>query len=63
MSTTELAEQIKALPDEERAKLIEQLHKDAPAWIPESFREGMADIAAGRTVELDEVLRRPLPPK
>jgi len=56
MSATELVEQIEALPEQERAKVIEQLHAHAPKWIPESFREGMADIAAGRVVDLDEAL-------
>ncbi len=61
MNTAELTEQIVALPEEERARLIEQLHANAPAWIPASFREGMVDIAAGRVVELDEALRPPPP--
>ena len=60
MSATELVEQIEALPEQERAEVIERLHAHAPAWIPESFREGMADIADGRVVDLDEVLKRPL---
>ena len=59
MNTTELLEQIESLPNEEKARLIERLHAKAPSWIPDSFREGMADIAAGRTVELDEALKRP----
>lgn len=59
MNTTELAEQTEALPEEERAEFIERLHANAPAWILESFREGMADIAAGRIVELDEAIDRP----
>jgi predicted transcriptional regulator len=58
MSAGELVEQIEALPERERAEVIERLHAHAPAWIPESFREGMADIAAGRSVDLDEALPR-----
>jgi len=61
MSATELVEQIEALPEKERAEVIEQLHAHAPKWIPESFREGMADIAAGRTVGLDDALSKPFP--
>ena len=61
MSATELVEQIEALPELERAKVIEQLHAHAPKWIPESFREGMADIAAGRVIDLDDALNRPFP--
>jgi predicted transcriptional regulator len=61
MSATELVEQIEALPEQARAEVIEQLHAHAPKWIPDSFREGMADIAAGRTVGLDDALSRPFP--
>jgi len=61
MSAIELVEQIEALPEQARAEVIERLHAHAPTWIPESFREGMADIAAGRAVDLDEALKRPLP--
>ena len=61
MSATELVEQIEALPEQERAEVLEQLHARAPMWIPESFREGMADIAAGRVVDLDEALSKPFP--
>ncbi len=63
MSATELVEQIEALPERERAEVIERLHALAPSWIPESFREGMADIAAGRTVDLDEAISKPFPPE
>jgi predicted transcriptional regulator len=61
MSAAELVDQIEALPEPERAKVIEELHARAPKWIPESFREGMADIAAGRVVDLDEALSKPFP--
>jgi predicted transcriptional regulator len=56
-----LVEQIEALSERERAEVIERLHALAPSWIPESFREGMADIAAGRTVDLQEALSKPFP--
>jgi predicted transcriptional regulator len=58
MSASELVEQIEALPEQARAEVIEQLHAHAPKWIPDSFREGMADIAAGRTVGLDDAIYR-----
>jgi predicted transcriptional regulator len=61
MSATELIEQIGALSERDRAEVIERLHALAPSWIPESFREGMADIAAGRTVDLQEALSKPFP--
>jgi predicted transcriptional regulator len=61
MSASELVQQIEALPEQERAEIIEQLHAHAPKWIPESFREGMADIAAGRVASLDKALAKPFP--
>jgi hypothetical protein len=61
MSATELVKQIEALPEQQRAEVIERLHANTPAWIPESFREGMGDIAAGHVVDLDEALSKPFP--
>jgi hypothetical protein len=57
MNFSETIKQIEALSEQERAKIIEQLHANAPMWIPESFHEGMIDIAAGRTIDLDEAIR------
>src|SRR5438552_8781203 len=31
------------------------------SWIPESFKEGMADAEAGRVVDLDTALNEPYP--
>jgi predicted transcriptional regulator len=31
------------------------------SWIPEEFKQGMADIAAGRVVDLDTALNEPYP--
>jgi predicted transcriptional regulator len=31
------------------------------SWIPEEFKQGMADIAAGRVVDLDTALNTPYP--
>ena len=31
------------------------------SWIPPEFKEGMADIAAGRVVDLDDALNKPYP--
>jgi predicted transcriptional regulator len=56
MSAQEVIEQIKALPPAERAVVTRFVLREDDSWIPESFREGMADIAAGRVVELDTAL-------
>ena len=31
------------------------------SWIPEEFKQGMADIAAGRVVDLGTALNQPYP--
>lgn len=59
MSAQEIIEQIKALPPEERAQVARFILQEDDSWIPESFKEGMADIAAGRVVDLDTALNKP----
>ena len=56
MSAQEIIEQIKALPPAERAEVTRFVLREDDSWIPKSFREGMADIAAGRVVDLDTAL-------
>ncbi|MBI2926910.1 MAG: hypothetical protein HYY24_14535 [Verrucomicrobia bacterium] len=61
MSAHEVIEQIKALPPEERAEVAKFVMEEDDSWIPESFKQGMADIAAGRVVDLDTALNEPYP--
>ena len=63
VSAQEIVEQIKALPPAERAEVTRFVLQEDDSWIPESFKEGMADIAAGRVVDLDTALTKlnPLP--
>ena len=61
MSAQDIIEQIKALPSEERAQVIRFVVESNDSWIPEEFKQGMADIAAGRVVELDTALNEPYP--
>ena len=51
----QLETRIAALPDEKTRGDTFEVFAGA-LLIPESFREGMADIAAGRVVDLDEAL-------
>jgi predicted transcriptional regulator len=53
MSAQEIIEQIKALSANERAQVAKFVVENDDSWIPESFREGMADAEAGRLVNLD----------
>jgi predicted transcriptional regulator len=59
MSAQEIIEQIKALPANERAQVAKFVVENDDSWIPESFKEGMADAEAGRLVDLDTALNEP----
>ena len=62
MSAQEIIEQIKALPADERAKVAKFVLEEDDSWVPQSFKEGMADAAAGRFVDLEVVLSGAKPP-
>jgi len=59
MSVSELIEQFKALPAKERAQVAKFVVENDDSWIPESFKQGMADAEAGRLVDLDTALNEP----
>jgi len=61
MSAQDIIEQIKALPSDERAQVTKFVVESDDSWIPEEFKQGMADIAAGRVVDLDTVINKPFP--
>ena len=56
MSAREVIEQIKALPPNERAQVAKFVVESDDSWIPEEFKQGMADAAAGRFADMDTVL-------
>jgi predicted transcriptional regulator len=61
VSVLEIIEQINALPSDERAQVTKFVVESDDSWIPEEFKQGMADIAAGRVVDLDTALNEPYP--
>ncbi len=61
MSATEVIEQFQALPASERAQVAKFVVENDDSWIPESFKQGMADADAGRFVDLDTALNKPYP--
>lgn len=61
MSAAELIEQFKALPSKERAQVAKFVVENDDSWMPESFKQGMADAEAGRLVDLDTALNEPYP--
>ena len=62
MSASELIEQFKALPATERAQVAKFVVENDDSWIPESFKQGMADAEAGRFVDMETVLSGAKPP-
>ena len=56
MSAREIIEQIKVLPPVERAQVAKFVVENDDSWIPESFKQGMADAEAGRFVDMEKVL-------
>ncbi len=47
MSATEVIERFKALPASECAQVARFVVENDDSWIPESFKQGMADAEAG----------------
>ena len=62
MSAQEVIEQIKHLPPAERAQVAKFVVENDDSWIPESFKQGMADAEAGRFVDMETVLSGAKPP-
>ncbi|MEY2466113.1 MAG: hypothetical protein QOD03_634 [Verrucomicrobiota bacterium] len=62
MSAQEVIEQFKHLPPAERAQVTKYVVENDDSWIPESFKRGMADVEAGRFVDMDTVLSGAPPP-
>lgn len=61
MSAVEIIEQIKALPVAERAQVARYIVEQDDSWIPDEFRQAMADAGEGRFVAMDSVLRETPP--
>jgi predicted transcriptional regulator len=61
MSAQQVIEEFKELSPAERAKVAKFVVENDDSWIPEEFKQGMADIAAGRVVDLDTALNQPYP--
>jgi predicted transcriptional regulator len=59
VSASEIIESFKTLPPNERAQVAKFIVENDDSWIPESFKQGMADVEAGRVVDLDKALNEP----
>lgn len=56
MGVSQILEEIKALPTEQRWEILERTREILGPEIPESFKQGMREIARGEVIELDEAL-------
>jgi hypothetical protein len=57
MGVSEILNEIKSLPAEQRWQILERTREMLGAEIPESFKQGMEEIARGEVMELDEALK------
>jgi hypothetical protein len=56
MGVSEILEEIKSLPMQQRWEILERTREMLGEEIPESFKQGMREIARGEVIELDEAL-------
>ncbi|MEO7299117.1 MAG: hypothetical protein ABI042_11150 [Verrucomicrobiota bacterium] len=61
MSAQQFIQEFKDLPAAERAQVAKFVVENDDSWIPEEFKQGMDDIAAGRVVDLDTALNERYP--
>ena len=57
-----MIKQFKGLPASERAQVAKYVVEHDDSWVPESFKQGMADAEAGRFVDMETVLSGTPPP-
>jgi hypothetical protein len=62
VSAGEVIEQIRALPEEERAKVVRFVIEHAESWIPTDFREAIDDAAHGKMIDMERVMTGEKPP-
>jgi hypothetical protein len=61
MSAQEVIEHFKGLSPKDRAQVAKFVVENDDSWIPDGFKEAMADVAAGRVADLDTALNEPYP--
>ena len=61
MSVTEILKELPKLSASDRAAVWKKLGEITEADVPASFRQGMRDIAEGRTVAMESALREEPP--
>ncbi len=61
MSVEELIKELNALPLAQRMEVVDAVLEADDSWIPESFKQGMADFEAGRFVDMEMALTQKPP--
>lgn len=62
MTAEAIIEEIKSLPPADRVRVVKFVVEQDDSWIPDSFKQGMADTGTGRLVEMETALRETPPP-
>ena len=62
MSAQQVIAEFKELPPAERAQVAKFVVENDDSWIPDEFKQGMADAGAGRFVDMETVLSGAKPP-
>ncbi len=65
MTAQRIIADIESLPPVERAKVfayVGRAMETDDSWIPDSFKQGMLDAAAGKLVDMETVLSGAKPP-
>jgi len=63
MSAQEIIEQIKQLPQAERAQVTKFVIESDDSWIPDEFKDAMKDAEQGRFVDMETALFETPPPR
>jgi hypothetical protein len=56
MGVSEILEEIKSLSTQQRWEILQRTREMLDTEIPESFKQGMCEIARGEVIELNEAL-------
>ena len=56
MTATEIIKEFQALPVEDRRSVATFILTEDKSWIPDSFRQGMAEADAGRLFDMELAL-------
>ncbi len=63
MSLAEIIDELPKLTPQDRSVIWRQLEQITETDVPDSFRQGMKDIAEGRHVEMEQALNQVPPTK